>query len=321
MAAPELHLPDIPLFGGWCRYPRRGMRWQEVSDLVERGERDDETLVRPELRRVYDCSRNARNVTRRFIAGAQGAYKIPDFVRTDRYFTQCSRIDAEFIAAVHQWAFDGAGDDNDIQVVVRDAHFGAGAYQYHDDGDDKHEHEDRVAHRFELAMMLRHGYVMTWKDFETFRAATSYIGLFRDSNGRIGEFKNGIHGSLDEFPLASKVMPSRLLGATDALPEGLSLPPLLSLRYFAYELHELRDTPGAQLSVTERRNINRLDMLIGQELAWSIVHNWALERFWNKRIPKYAKGVVAFVEGQIPVTLAERAAASLPVGHRRARVA
>jgi len=299
-AARENWLPDTPLFAGWCRYPRNSLHWAELDALVDRANRDPAESVRAELRRVKTTSRRSQAVLTRYVQMGKGAYKIPDFIPTDRYFTQRRRLDAEFLAATHQYLFEGAGDDGAVDLIIRDAHFAGGPYMYFDDGNDRHEHRDRVQHRFETAVMDRHAVIMTWPDFELYRSAASYIGLFRNSNNVVGDYQNGVHADLNDFPPTARVMPARLFSANEGVPAGLSMPSLISVRYYAQPLVQLRDMHASQLNVNDRRTINRLDRMIGQEVAWALVHCWALERFWNKRVPKLPRQLIKLIENHIP---------------------
>ena len=82
---------------------------------------------------------------------------------------------------------------------------------------------------------------------------------------------------------------------TDGLPEGISIPSLLSLRYYAHTMDMIKSRRADALSTRDRATINRLDALVRLEFAWAIIHSWALERYWNLRVPVYNMRFLAWV--------------------------
>ena len=87
--------------------------------MVTRAEDNSDFSARDDVRRVAACEAGVNAVTSRYVAASLGAYNIPDFIASDRYFTFRSQTDAEYLAMVHQWAFFRAGQDEYIREIAR----------------------------------------------------------------------------------------------------------------------------------------------------------------------------------------------------------
>ena len=98
------------------------------------------------------------------------------------------------------------------------------------------------------------------------------------------------------------MVPSTQLTGNDGLPEGLSVPSLLTHRYFAGEVQRLTKKRASHAGLTEREeeSLIRMAELMGNELLWAVVHCWVLERRWNARVPVLPRAFVDRMVGQVP---------------------
>ena len=76
------------------------------------------------------------------------------------------------------------------------------------------------------------------------------------------------------------MVPSTQITGNDGLPEGLSVPSLLTHRYVAGEVQRLSKKRSSHTGLTEREedSLIRMIELMGSELPWAVVHGWVFER-------------------------------------------
>ena len=79
------------------------------------------------------------------------------------------------------------------------------------------------------------------------------------------------------------------------VPEGLSIPPSLTTRFWGFELVWLSRLETSRETIRVR---DRIRYARQHELALRIIHAWALERHFNRRVPVLPKTILAFVEGR-----------------------
>ena len=287
----EQGLPDHAMFTGWHRYPRYGFSWSELEARVNVASAD--SPVRREMQIVKTCP---QTVQRRFVGLNQGGYLIPDHIGSHRTFTfREDQNDPLFLGGVSGWVFSPQ-NSNAIHDIIRAAHFPPRMLQFRD-GDEREENQ-RANRREEWLMMMRHNRVISWKDFEVFRSCRSRNALLRNQRGENGTHAHGgLHINPNDFPEARRIFADVVLNPEWGVPEGLSIPTLLSVRYFAALVESI--AMDGHPSRDHRRILGRLRQMIDYEFAWSIIHLWALERYWNARVPKLSTRLLAFVEGQL----------------------
>ena len=76
--------------------------------------------------------------------------------------------------------------------------------------------------------MRRFNRVVPWRDFELLRRSTRRVLLFTDQQGHLAPQHAELRGGWEDF-----MVPITKITGNDGLPEGLSVPFLLTHRYFA----------------------------------------------------------------------------------------
>ena len=106
--------------------------------------------------------------------------------------------------------------------MLSECQLGAGTYDYTDDGraDDT---GSRHRHRVELLIMRRFNRFVPWRDFELLRRSTRRVLLFKDLQGRLDPEHAELRWDWEDF-----MVPSTQMTGNDGLPEGLSVPSLLT---------------------------------------------------------------------------------------------
>ena len=87
----------------------------------------------------------------------------------------------------------------------------------------------------------------------------------------------------------------------DGIPKGLSVPTLLTYKYFVPEQqrHTLKSVTKSGVSLSEQESLVQMQDLITIELVWSIIHCW-FERRCNERVPVLPQPFLHWIIGQIP---------------------
>lgn len=118
----------------------------------------------------------------------------------------------------------GLGKFGDIEDAVMTSYLSL-SYVYGDDAD-RSESSSRVRHQSGWMILKQNGRVLTWLYFEITRVSRKQGSLLSLKSAH-DIFKSGVKLAVSRLPFAPVFL------RTVAIPLGLALPPLLSLRFYS----------------------------------------------------------------------------------------
>jgi len=232
----ERLLPDHGMYLGWLPTPIHELGHVELRRYLNaNAETPEDHVMRRDFERMVRL-RTDRPL-RRWCNQHRGAYQIPEHIESDRMYTFPNTGDEDFLCGVSPYV-SGFGTAQGARLMARQSHFHSARTNYRQDGDI--EQDVRVHQREEWLCIRRKDRVVSWLDLEIFRSNESWNAVVWDNQRNAPALvDNGLHIRLTEFPPADGVLPREMIHDMHGVPEGLSVPRILSLRYYAARIREL----------------------------------------------------------------------------------
>ena len=239
-------LPEVAEFSEWVRQRRSGVTFQTILALRR---------ARPEIDRAHAAGvEHARSGIVRI---AEGQYQIPIVIRADRFGCDW-QVEASFVSVVYGCVLRALGNPRDPAFLefLLYTQFDAGPFDYYQPPTEVtgstttgrstsrplDDRGTRLAHRFTW-LMARRGRHVTWDDWEVTRHLRRPPASPVQLANMDAVVRQGFNVGLETFAL----VPSSIRSVLP--PEGLSVPPLLSLKFSA---SLLRAASGRSLSSRRR---------------------------------------------------------------------
>lgn len=179
----------------------------------------------------YDIYRymivNTKVMQRSLVHFLDGQLQVPEDVACDRFAVRTPG-EARYVAAMHEWLFQGNGDLENPPLTADEALWKMKITVYSDGNGN--ECTVRAEDWIELAVMVQGHFAIIMDDFNLFRTAltpASFRNLSVDSMKRKGKGDGNLRFS-NQFPSAPFDLYTEL-----SVPVGVALPPILAVRYFA----------------------------------------------------------------------------------------
>ena len=318
-------LPEVAEFSEWVRQRRSGVTFQTILALRR---------ARPEIDRAHAAGvEHARSGIVRI---AEGQYQIPIVIRADRF--GCNwQVEASFVSVVYGCVLRALGNPRDPAFLefLLYTQFDAGPFDYYQPPTEVtgstttgrstsrplDDRGTRLAHRFTW-LMARRGRHVTWDDWEVTRRLRRPPASPVQLANMDAVVRQGFNVGLETFAL----VPSSIRSVLP--PEGLSVPPLLSLKFFGVtfargQRAEFVIPPADDQSIRareERAPLWRWEFVVATEYAAAVLRGVAEESYHNQRIPVYPIRAVLFVmahvsAGMRDLVMFEGAERARPVRH------
>ena len=289
----QMWLPKHPLFEGWWPWRRQDVSWEQLEGLGNAARAD---LARA-LAHGVSASQKA------MVRAVQFGFHIPPGVAVDR--TACkTETEATMIAAVDAFAGMDSCEDvpDDVALLVISAALSQ-SWDYTESDDDDPERGARLEHRL-MWLCLRRGRVVTWNDWDVLGKQRGRTAL--QSIGTATRLvADGLRGGKDAFPK----FPERFRGMLP--PEGLSLPPPVTLGFFGARmeatdrrvewcLQAVRRGGNPEPLALARAKQRRWAAILRLEIAACCLTSVALELSYNARVPLFPPELRGLVESTFP---------------------
>ena len=207
-------MADASWANGWARRRRAHLTWHVIEHMEE---------LRSDLRRVRNPVRAAQSNA---VAMCDQSWQVPPQITSSVTFVR-QENEVLFLTSMQLWLVQGLAGDTDIDELLAQVHMegpvGNFTYEVSSSG---RELKARSDHRLEWLAIRHVDRVVTADDFELNRISRR-LQVFRRETSAATLLQNGMHAPLEDFP-----KPPALLQTEAPLPEGLSIPPLLTLHHF-----------------------------------------------------------------------------------------
>ena len=305
---PHEPLSTSEVLGGWWRWRRHAVRWEQLEDLG--GD------ARDDIKRVRKFGVSSSNSA--MVGVVQFGFQVPPVIAVDR--TVCrDEIEALSITVIDSFANQGLGPEHSEDVAS--ALVSAALVKVWDYEDSRTPDlagatplarmraPDRVArmqHRVDW-LCLRRGRAVSWDDWVVLSEQRGAKALPNQGTAtRL--LAGGLRGGPGAFPRVPEcfrpLMP----------PEGMSLPPLMAWTFFAnvivgtdervaWAVSAAGRGGDRQAAEATRRKQRRWTKVVRVELAASILHAAAMELRRNDRVPLVGDKLLELVRQEIPASL------------------
>lgn len=216
---------------------------------------------------------------------------MPHSFVSDR-FAVFTTAQALILTAGENWVIRGRGSPFDIDLFLRlcQCHDAVG-FDYIDN--ERSEGKSRIHHRLEWLCITKARRVLLWQDYEVVRCSRK--DRVHNQYATFELFlRSGLHLDIGCYPEATLLFVDIF-----APPEGLSLPPLMTLRFYACHMTRLS---SKTIEISRRRpdyfnqELARLIRMLMVEYAWAIIVCAVLESQRNNRVPVLSVPLVMLVE-------------------------
>lgn len=283
----ERVLPDSGdmkgIFWAWDRHARISLCWPQLEPFTD-------------SRRDVELAESLGTTGGRsaFVRLNERGFQVPSFFVCDSFAVH-TPAQALLLTAVENWIVRGRGSSSYADYLAR-------LCQCHDSAEFRYIDADgvegtaRVRHRLEWLCLLKACRVFSWFDFEIVRKSRIDREFTRLTSFQAFA-RNGTHLDLGCYPNAPLLVLQKF-----APPEGLWLPPLMTLTLYGCHLSRLQtktiEQARRQGSYINKEFARFLRLLI-VEFAWSVVVCVTLECRQNGRVPVLTGRLIALVEAVV----------------------